>query len=157
MQYVIFCMTISVFCEIYTLRMCVVAYAAIVWVGCFFYAVGRSWACICPHQWCRNPGDLKVLGRSRASVGQVLVPFWSCVSTCGVTRWLGRGCRATWLGVGCSGQSVGQGAHVDVVVVLGLCGGLSAAFYMFLRQRGPWACVMVSTGRWGLCEFCCWC
>ena len=22
----------------------------------------RSWACICPHHWCRNPGDLKILG-----------------------------------------------------------------------------------------------
>ena len=31
-----FCTTISVFCEIYTLRMRVVAHAAIVWVGCFF-------------------------------------------------------------------------------------------------------------------------
>ena len=30
-----FCMTISVFCEIYTLRMRVVAHAAIVWVGWF--------------------------------------------------------------------------------------------------------------------------
>ena len=108
-----------------------------------FYAVVRSWACICPHHWCRNPGHLKVLGRSRASVGQVLLPLVVCfdrldVVTCGVTRWLGRGCRAAWLGVGCSGQPVGQGAHVDVVVVLGLCGGLSAAIYMFWRQRGPW-------------------
>ena len=60
------------------------------------------------------------------------------VVTCGVTRWNGRGCRAAWLGVGCSGQPVGQGAHVDVVVVWGLCGGLSAAIYMFWRQRGPW-------------------
>ena len=109
-----------------------------------FYTVVRSWAsCICPHHWCRNPGHLKVLGRSRASVGQVLLPLVVCfdrldVVTCGVTRWLGRGCRAAWLGVGCSGQPVGQGAHVDVVVVLGLCGGLSAAIYMFWRQRGPW-------------------
>ena len=31
-----FCTTISVFCEIYTLRMRVVAHAAIVWVGWFF-------------------------------------------------------------------------------------------------------------------------
>ena len=31
-----FCTTIYVFCEIYTLRMRVVAHAAIVWVGCFF-------------------------------------------------------------------------------------------------------------------------
>ena len=72
-----------------------------------FYAVVRSWACICPHHWCRNPGNLKVLGRFRASVGQVLVPFVESIDrldvvTCGVTRWLGRGCRAAWLGVGCA-------------------------------------------------------
>ena len=45
-----FCTTISVFCEIYTLRMRVVGHAAILWVV-LFYAVVRSWACcICPHQ-----------------------------------------------------------------------------------------------------------
>ena len=45
-------------------------------------------------------------------------------------------CRAMWLGVGCSGQPVGQGAHVDVVVVLGLCGRLSVAFfYVFETAR----------------------
>ena len=76
-------------------------------------------------------------------LGKFWCPWVVCIDrldvvTCGVTRWLGRGCRAAWLGVGCSGQPVGQGAHVDVVVVWGLCGGLSAAIYMFWRQRGPW-------------------
>ena len=121
----------------------VVAHAAIVWVGWFLCRRPELGLRICPHHWSRNPGDLKVLGRSRASVGQVLLPLVVCIDcldvvTCGVTRWLGRGCRAAWLVIGCSGQLVGQGAHVDVVVVLGLCGGLPAAIYMFWRQRGPW-------------------
>ena len=162
MQCVSFCTTISVFCEIYTLRMRVVAHAAIVWVGWFFYAVLRSWASICPHHWCGTREIWTFWEGLRRRLGKFWCPWVVCidrldVATCRVTRWLGRGCRAAWLGVGCSGQPVGQGAHVDVVVVLGLCGGLSAAFFMFWRQRGPSAFVMVSTGRWGLCAFCCWC
>ena len=46
------------------------------------------------------------------------------VVTCGVTRWLGRACRAAWLGVGCSGQPVGQRAHVDVA-----CGAACLTFW----------------------------
>ena len=75
------------------------------------------------------------LGRWLGKFGALLVVCIDCldVVTCGVTRWLGRGCRAAWLGVGCSGQPVGQGAHVDVVVALGLCGRLSAAFFHVLE------------------------
>ena len=106
-----FCTTISAFYEIYTLRMRVVANADIVWVGWFFMpssGVGHGNG---PHQWCRNPGDWKFwegLGRRLGKFGALLVV---CIDrldvvTCGVTRWLGRGCRAAWLGVGCSGQPV---------------------------------------------------
>ena len=51
------------------------------------------------------------LGRRLGKFGALLVVCIDCldVVTCGVTRWLGRGCRAAWLGVGCSGQPVGQG------------------------------------------------
>ena len=110
-----------------------------------FNAVVRSWACLSvPIIGAGTRGIWKFL----EGLGRRLGKFWRPlvesidrldVVTCGVTRWLGRGCRAAWLGVGCSGQTVAQGAHVDVVVVLGLCGGLSAAFFMFWRQRGPWS------------------
>ena len=45
-----FCTTISVFCEIYTLRMRVVAHAAIVWVGWFLCRRPKLGLRICPHQ-----------------------------------------------------------------------------------------------------------
>ena len=108
-----------------------------------FYAIVRSWACLSVPIIGAGTREIwkfwEGLGRRLGKFGTLLVV---CIDrldvvTCGVTRWLGRGCRAAWLGVGCSGQPVGQGAHVDVVVVLGLCGGLSAAIYMFWRQRGP--------------------
>ena len=77
-----------------------------------------------------EPGRFESSGKVSGVGWASLVPlgreYRFDVVTCGVTRWHGRGCRATWLGVGCSGQPVGQGAHVDVVVVWGLCGGLSA-------------------------------
>ena len=96
---------------------------------------------------CLSPILVPVPGRfessGKVSVGQVLVPLVMCmdrldVVTCGVTPCPGSGCRDAWLGVGCSGQPVVQGAHVDVVVVLGLCGGLSVEFFMIWRQLGPW-------------------
>ena len=46
-----FCTTISVFCEIYTLRMRVVAHAAILWVGCVLCRRPELGSSICPHQW----------------------------------------------------------------------------------------------------------
>ena len=109
-----------------------------------FYAVIRSWACV----------SVPIIGAGTREIwtfceglGHRLGKFWCPlvesidrldVVTRGATRWLGRGCQAAWLGLGCSGQPVGQRAHVDGVVVLGLCGGLSAAFFMFWRQQGPW-------------------
>ena len=45
-----FSTTISVFCEIYTLRMRVVAHAAIVWVGWFLCRRPKLGLRICPHQ-----------------------------------------------------------------------------------------------------------
>ena len=118
---------------------------------------------ICPHHWCRNPGDLKVLGRSRASVGQVLVPFgreyrpfgrrhlwgdslaWSWVPGRVVGRWLqwsacwSRGARGRRCGIGFVWRTVSRNLHV------------------FGDSDDLGACVMLSTGRWGLCAFCCWC
>ena len=44
-----FCTTISVFCEIYTLRMRVVAHAAILWVWCFLCRRPELGLHICPH------------------------------------------------------------------------------------------------------------
>ena len=44
-----FCTAISVFCEIYTLRMRVVAHAAIVWVGWFLCRRLELGLSICPH------------------------------------------------------------------------------------------------------------
>ena len=46
-----FCTTVSVFCEIYTLRMRVVAHAAILWVVSFLCRRPELGLCICPHQW----------------------------------------------------------------------------------------------------------
>ena len=83
-----------------------------------FYAVVRSWACISVPIIGAGTRDIwkfwEGLGRRLGKFGAFLVV---CIDrldvvTCGVTRWLGRGCRAAWLGVGCSGQPVGQGAHV---------------------------------------------
>ena len=94
-----FCTTISVFCEIYTLRMRVVAHTAILWVWWFLCRRPELGLSICPHHWCRNPGDLNVLGRSRASVGQVLVPLGR------VYRPFGQSSPVGWLG----GWVVGAG------------------------------------------------
>ena len=122
----------------------VVAHAAILWVWCVFIPSSGVGLVVSVPIIGAGTRDIwtfwEGLGRRLGKFGALLVV---CVDrldvvTCGVTRWLGRGCRAAWLGVGCSGQPVGQGAYVDVVVVLGLCGGLSAAIYMFWRQRGPW-------------------
>ena len=121
----------------------VVAHAAKLWVWCFLCRRPELGLRICPHHWCRNPGDLKVLGRSRASVGQVWCPFgrvyrpferrhlwgdslaWSWVPGGVVGRWLHR--SACW-----SRGARGRRCR------MGLCGGLSAAFFMVWRQRGPW-------------------
>ena len=44
-----FCTTISVFCEIYTLRMRIVAHAAILWVWCVLCRRPELGLSICPH------------------------------------------------------------------------------------------------------------
>ena len=129
----------------------VVAHAAIVWVGWYFMPWPELGLVSVP---IIGAGTWKIwkfwegLGRR---LGKFLLPLVVCIDrldvvTCRVTRWHGRGCRATWLGVGCSGQPVGQGAHVDVVAVWGLCGRL-AAVTCFGDSEDLGACVMVSTGR----------
>ena len=92
-----FCTAISVFCEIYTLRMRVVAHAAIVWVGWFLCRRPELGLYICPHHWCRNPGDLNVLGRSRASVGQVLVPLGRVYRPIGRRHLWGDSVAGSWV------------------------------------------------------------
>ena len=91
---------------------------------------------ICPHHWCRNPGNLKVLGRSRASVGQVWCPFgrvyrpfgrchlwgdslaWSWVPGRVVGRWLqwsacwSRGARGRRCRMGFVWRTVSRNLHV---------------------------------------------
>ena len=159
-----FCTTISVFCEIYTLLMRVVAHAAILWVWCVLCRRPELGLSICPHHWCRNPGNLNVLGRSRASVGQVLVPLgrvyrpfwrrnlwgdsvaWSWVPGRVVGHWLQW--SACW-----SRGARGRRCRIDWVCVA----DCRPHFLCFGDSEDLGACVMVSTGRWGLCAFCCWC
>ena len=90
----------------------------------------------CLHHWCRNPGDLKVLGRSRALIGQVLVPFghvyrpfgrrhlwgdpvaWSWLPGRVVGRWLqwsacwSRGAHGRRIRIGYVWRTVGRIFHV---------------------------------------------
>ena len=91
-----------------------------------------------------EPGRFERSGKVSGVGWASLVPFWSCLSTVWTSSpvgWLGG-----WVvGAGPRGWASAavvsllvKGAHVDVVVVWGLCGGLSAAIYMFWRQRGPW-------------------
>ena len=142
-----FCTTISVFYEIYTLRMRVVAHAAIVWVGWFFILCRRSELGLVSvpiigagtrEIWKFWEGLGRRLGKFWCPFGREYGPFgrrhlwgdsvaWSWVPGRMVGCWLqwsacwprgarGRRCRIMW----------------------GLCGGLSTAFFMFWRQRGPW-------------------
>ena len=82
-----------------------------------FYAVVRSWArCFCPHLWCRNPGDLKVLGRFSGVGWATSGALWSCVSTVWASSTVG------WLG----GLVVGAGLCGSVRLTVPLCWHVSA-------------------------------
>ena len=160
-----FCMTISVFCEIYTLRMRVIAHAALLWVGWFLTpSSGVGLVVSVP---IIGAGTREIwkfwegLERRLGKFGALLVV---CIDrldvvTCGVTRWLGRGCRAAWLGVGCAQWSAcwSRGARGRRCCMGFVWRTVSRIFSCFADSEDLGACVMVSTGRWGLCAFCCWC
>ena len=128
-----------------------------------FYAVVRSWACL----------SVPIIGAGTREIwkfweglGRRLGKFWCPlvesidrldVVTCGVTRWLGRGCRAAWLGVGCSGQLLVKGRKWTSLSYWVCVADCQPQFTCFGVSEDLGACVMVSTGRWGLCAFCWWC
>ena len=168
MQHVIFCTTISVFCEIYTLRMRVVAHAAILWVGWFFFFF--FFLCRRPElglylspALVPEPGRFESSGRFSGVGWASFGALWSCVSTVWTSS------PVEWLG--------------GLVVVAGPRGRALAAVVSPLVKGRTWtslsywfcvadwqphfscfgdsgdlaACVIVSTRRWGLCAYCCWC
>ena len=158
-----FCTTISVFCEIYTLRMRVVAHAAIVWVGWFFMpSSGVGLAYLSPSL-VPEPGKFESSGKVSGVGWARLVPFWSFVSTVWTSSPVG------WLGgwvVGAGPRGWALAAVVSLLVKGRTWTSLSywvcvadcqPQFTCFGDSEDLGACVMVSTGRWGLCAFCCWC
>ena len=125
-------MTISVFCAIYTLRMCIVAHAAIVWVGCFFFLCRRpELGLYLSPSMVSEPGRFessgKVSGVGWASFGALLVVCidlwgdsvaWSWVPGRVVGRWLqwsacwSRGARGRRCRIGFVWRTVSRILHV---------------------------------------------
>ena len=158
-----FCTTISVFCEIYTLRMRVVAHAAIVWVGWFFMPSSGVGLVYLSPSMVPEPGIFERSGKVSGVGWASLVPFWSCVSTVWTSSPVG------WLGglvVGAGPRGWALAAVVSLLVKGRTWTSLSywvcvadcqPHFSCFGDSEDLGACVMVSAGRWGLCAFCCWC
>ena len=129
-----------------------------------FYAVVRSWACVSVpiigagtrEIWTFWKGLVRRLGKFGALFGRVYRPFgrrhlwgdslaWSWVPGRVVGRWLQW--SACW-SRGARGRRCRMGFVWRTV---------SRIFSCFGDSEDLGACVMVSTGRWGLCAFCCWC
>ena len=131
------------------------------WV--FFYAVVRSWACI----------SVPIIGAGTREIwtfweglGRRLGKFGalgSCLSTVWTSSPVG------WLAglvVGAGPRGWALAAVVSLLVKGRTWTSLShwvcvadcqPQFTCFGDSEDLGACVMVSTGRWGLCAFCCWC
>ena len=157
-----FCTTISVFCEIYTLRMRVVAHTAIVWVGWFFMPSSGVGLVSVPI----IGAGTRDIWKFWEGLGRRLGKFcclWSCVSTVWTSSPVG------WLAglvVGAGPRGWALAAVVSLLVKGRTWTSLSywvcvadcqPQFTCFGDSEDLGACVMVSTGRWGLCAFCCWC